>query len=80
LGCVRSIAEFINDCGKEQRDGVQWSEEANGDEHVGPDLPVSECLNDIFEMEVVRKATILGHSSLDFSSLFGRKKLSTESY
>src|SRR5450756_2244992 len=77
LGCVRRIAEFLDDCGKKQRDGVQRSKEADSGEHHDPDLPVSERMNDILEMKIIGEATIFGHSSLDFSSLFGCQEFGT---
>lgn len=78
LGLVCGVAELVDDGGEEERDGVERREAADGDKHGDPDLPISERLDGIFEVKIVREAAIIKHSSLNFCLFFGREELGTE--
>lgn len=55
----------------EQRDRVQRSVDADGDEHVDPDLPILECVEHILGVVLIReRRAILRQAVRDLDLLF----------
>jgi len=59
LSCIVRIFHILDDGWDEQGEGIDWAKNSNGDEHVHPDLPVSQSLKEVFQMEVIAKVAIL---------------------
>jgi hypothetical protein len=67
LGSFVAVAHVLDDGGEEERDGVEGSIDSDRDEHVHIDLPVLECLEEIFEIELVGEpGSVVFESALDF--------------
>lgn len=67
LGTFVGVAHVLDDGGEEERDGVERSVDSDRDEHVHIYLPVLECLEEVFEIEVVGEpGSVIFESALDF--------------
>jgi hypothetical protein len=70
------VEHTLNDGRHEQRDRVQRSVNADGDEHVDPDLPVLECMEHVLGVVLVReRRAILRQAVRDLDLLFCRQEL-----
>lgn len=60
----------------EQRDRVQRSVDADGDEHVDPDLPILECMEHVLGVVLIReRRAILRQAVRDLDLLFRCQEL-----
>lgn len=55
LSNLVGVAKTLDNGGKEDGDGVERGVDANGDEHVNPDLPVLESILGELEIETIRQ-------------------------
>ena len=77
LSGLVGMAHDFDDGWKEERDGVEWGVDADGDQHVDVDLPVLEGGVKVLDVEVVgERVAILLETALNLDSLNWGKELS----
>lgn len=66
----------INIRWQKERDGIKRGVDADGDEHVNPDLPIHQSVLDVFEIELISQCVSISlESSLDFGALLLTQEL-----
>lgn len=75
------VAHVLDDGRQEQRDGVQRRVDTDGDQHVHVDLPILECVEGVFHVELVSERAAVGlETTLYFGALFLCEELGTVVY
>lgn len=54
------VTHVLDDSGEKEGDGVKWSVDSDGDKHMHIDLPVSECIPSIFQVEFIGEGPTIG--------------------
>lgn len=76
LSSIGSVAKSLDDGGEKQRERIEWRVDSNGDEHVHPDLPVTNGVVEVLEVILIgERAAIEFEATLDFGALRLAEKL-----
>lgn len=78
LRLLVGVTHVLDDGWEEERDGVKWSVDTDGDEHVNVDLPVLESVHGVLQIEFIcQGAAIRLEATLNFDFLFWSKEFGT---
>ena len=70
------MAHSSNDSWKEERKGVKWGVDADGDQHVDVNFPVFDGVEEILRVELICQASPIElQTTVDFILLLLSKKL-----
>jgi hypothetical protein len=59
------VAKVFDYCGEEEQERLEWSVYADGDEHVGPDLPVAHGILNVFGLDAGLEDGVIARPDFD---------------